>query len=274
MFQIPPSRYILPNLFTVAATLCGFGIIGIVLHAEAGWEFFLASTLVPLACILDGFDGRVARLVHGESEFGVQLDSLSDFATFGVAPAALIYAWALDDLGPIGFAVAFVFAAASMLRLARFNVRATEDPGASRYFEGLPAPMGGMAIAGLVAIETGVLGRFESAPGAAPAIVAFVLLMAGLMVSTVPFRTFKDLRVSPRSALFLASVLSIIVILSIRFDVMFALSVFLFTYIFAGLSGAFVRGPVRRVRRAAARGTASPRIAAADLDDEDDDDDV
>lgn len=272
MIPIPPTRYILPNLFTVAATLCGFGIIAISMHAEAGWEFYLASTLIPLACILDGFDGRVARWVHGESEFGVQLDSLSDFATFGVAPAALIYAWALDDLGPVGFAVAFVFAAASMLRLARFNVRAADDNGVSRYFEGLPAPMGGMAVASLVAIEAGVLQRSESATGAAPAIVAFVLLMAGLMVSTVPFRTFKDLRLSPRTSLFLASILSIIVILSIRYDVMLALAVCLFSYIFAGLSGAFVRGPVRRVRSAAQRVGPHRRGAAAELDDDEDDD--
>lgn len=248
MIDLPQPRYILPNLFTLASAFCGFAIIWLAFAAYDGHGFYNAALLVPIACLLDGFDGRIARLVHGESEIGVQLDSLSDFLTFGVAPAFLIYAWALHELGVVGLLIAFAFAAAAMIRLARFNVDAAVDHGVARYFRGLPAPMAGLGIASIVAVETGVLERSASAVDALPAIGALVVMLSLLMVSNVPFRTFKDLRMTARNRLFVAGVLASIVVVSLRFDVMFAIACGLFAYMATGLTGSVV--VARRMRLA------------------------
>ena len=148
MITIPSPRYILPNLFTLSATFCGFAAIWLGAEAESGEQFYAAAALIAFAVFLDGFDGRVARMVNAETKIGVQLDSLSDFLTFGVAPAVLAYAWGLEAFGVGGLLIAFLFAAGAMLRLARFNVEAEEvsGPGPSRYFRGLPAPMAGMTV--------------------------------------------------------------------------------------------------------------------------------
>lgn len=248
MIDLPRPRYILPNLFTLASAFCGFALIWLAFGATEGSAFYNATLLVPIACLLDGFDGRIARLVHGESALGVQLDSLSDFLTFGVAPAFLIYAWALHDLGVVGLVVAFAFASAAMIRLARFNVDAADDHGVSRYFRGLPAPMAGLGIAAIVAVETGVLARGDSAAGALPAVAALVVMLALLMVSNVPFRTFKDLRMTARNRLFVAGALASIVVVSLRFDFMFAIACALFAYLATGLTGGVV--VARRMRLA------------------------
>lgn len=237
MFVIPPVRYILPNLFTLAATLCGFGVLAICASEPQAPSFYLACCLIPLACLLDGMDGRVARLVHGESEFGVQFDSLSDFATFGMAPAVLIYTWALHPLGSAGVVISFLFAAASMTRLARFNIQSVAPGGPSRYFTGLPAPMGGMAIASIVALETGVLGRDASSAASRPAIAVLVVLVSLLMVSTVPFRTFKDVRFTRRNRILIGAFLACLVFMGVAYDPMFALSTALVGYLSTGLMG-------------------------------------
>ena len=152
MFRIPPARFILPNLFTLAAFFCGFALIWKAGEAEEARHFYLAATLIPLAALFDGFDGRVARLVQGSSKFGVQYDSLSDLVAFGVGPAILMYYWALHELGTVGLVISFLFAAAAMTRLARFNVTAEEEGGCSRYFEGLPSPFAGLTIGALIGV--------------------------------------------------------------------------------------------------------------------------
>lgn len=273
MLTIPPVRYILPNLFTLASAFTGFALIWCAFDAETASDFYRAAALVPLACFLDGFDGRVARLVHGESRFGAQLDSLSDFATFGVAPAFLIYVWALQPLGLAGLLVAFAFAAASMTRLARFNVTSEDanDKGCSRYFQGLPAPMGGIALASIVAVEAGILGRETSAESARTAIVALVLLVALLMVSNVPFRTFKDLRLrDPVDRLLFVGAITMTLGVSITVNFMTAVSIGLATYITLTLSISVVRSTQRRVR--AARGQHSTLVIDEDDDDQPGDD--
>jgi CDP-diacylglycerol--serine O-phosphatidyltransferase len=237
MFVIPPVRYILPNLFTLAATLCGFGVLAICTAEPEANSFYLACCLIPLACFLDGMDGRVARLVHGESEFGVQFDSLSDFATFGMAPAVLIYTWALHPLGSVGVVISFLFAAASMTRLARFNVQSAASTGPGRYFTGLPAPMGGMAVASIVALETGVLHRDVSSDASRPAIAVLVVLVSLLMVSTVRFRTFKDVRFTSRNRMLIVTFLASLAFMSVFYDPMFALSTALVGYLSSGLLG-------------------------------------
>ena len=223
----------------------------------------LAAPLVALAVRRATSGGRIP--------LGAQLDSLSDFATFGVAPAFLIYVWALQPLGLAGLLVAFAFAAASMTRLARFNVTSEDanDKGCSRYFQGLPAPMGGIALASIVAVEAGILGRETSAETARAAIVALVLLVALLMVSNVAFRTFKDPRLrDPADLLLFVGAITMTLGVSITVNFMTAVSIGLATYISLTLSISVIRSTRRRVR--AARGQHAALSIDESLDDDDD----
>lgn len=277
MFQVPPARYILPNLFTLASAFCGFAAIWMAATADEARDFYLAASLIPIACILDGFDGRVARLVQGQSKFGVQYDSLADFLAFGVAPGVLVYFWGLQSLGAVGLAISFLIAAAAMTRLARLNVTAEEETGVSKFFQGLPAPFGGLAIAGLVAFGASPKVRnFDQAPDAViPGIALVVLVISLLMVSTVPFRTYKDLRMTPRNRLIVATMLALVVVVSVRFDIMFALSLMLLAYIVLGLTSNVIhRRRARRDARFAPPGLArtSEDSLEDDLDDELEDD--
>lgn len=235
MFTLPALRYWLPNLFTFASTFTGVLIIYLSARAETPTDFYLAALLIPMACVLDGFDGRVARWTHGESAMGVQLDSMSDLTTFGVAPAFLTYYWALSGLGFGGLALCFVFVAGAMLRLARFNVQAEVDQGVSRYFSGLPVPMAAMGIATLVCLDTRILQHAEWANSARAGIGASVVILALLMVSNIPFRTFKDMRRSPGNILFVSTVLTLLVVLTYRFDILTALGAIFSGYFFGNL---------------------------------------
>lgn len=229
MFTLPAFRYWLPNLFTFASTFTGVLIIFLSARATTPTEFYFAALLIPMACVLDGFDGRVARWTHGESAMGVQLDSMSDLTTFGVAPAFLAYYWALGSLGIGGLVLCFVFVMGAMLRLARFNVQAELDQGVARYFSGLPVPMAAMGIATLVCLDTRILQHSSLSMSARGGIAVAVVLLALLMVSNLPFRTFKDLRRSPGTVLFVSTILTLLVVLTYRLDVLSALSA-----IFAG----------------------------------------
>ena len=134
--------YILPNLFTTAALFAGFyAIVQAMDH-----RFESAAVAIFVAMVLDGLDGRIARLTHTQSEFGAQYDSLSDMVSFGVAPAVLSYTWALQPLGKIGWIVAFLYCAGAALRLARFNTNLGVID--KRYFQGLPSPAAAALVAG------------------------------------------------------------------------------------------------------------------------------
>ncbi|MTW13196.1 CDP-diacylglycerol--serine O-phosphatidyltransferase [Pseudoduganella eburnea] len=182
----PRSRgiYLLPNAFTTGALFCGFFAIVMAMNQRfehAAWAIFVAM-------LLDGLDGRVARLTNTQSEFGAQYDSLSDMVSFGAAPALVIYEFALRGLGKLGWIAAFVYCAGAALRLARFNTNIEVVD--KRYFQGLPSPAAASLIAGFVMLLTdldvdGVLYPWE----------AWVLaVFAGLsMVSNVPFYSFKDI---------------------------------------------------------------------------------
>ena len=140
--------YILPNLFTTAALFAGFYAI---VQAMKG-EFWHAAVAVFIAMVMDGLDGRVARWTHTESDFGAQYDSLSDMVSFGLAPALVIYEWALSGLGKLGWLAAFIYSASAALRLARFNIQASADRRLS--FHGLPSPAAAAVVTGLVWVPT------------------------------------------------------------------------------------------------------------------------
>ncbi|HET8705675.1 MAG TPA: CDP-diacylglycerol--serine O-phosphatidyltransferase [Pseudomonadales bacterium] len=178
--------YILPNLFTTGALFSAFyAIIAAMNHL---WE--PACIAIFAAMILDGLDGRVARLTNTQSAFGAEYDSLSDCVAFGVAPALVVYAWSLSVLGKIGWMVAFIYAACAALRLARFNVQI--DTADKRFFTGLPSPSAAAVVTGLVwaASDFDLNGQDHWVALIAAAITA----MAGLlMVSNFKYNSFKEI---------------------------------------------------------------------------------
>lgn len=186
--------FVLPNLFTVSSIFCGFYSMTL----SKNGEFSSAAIAIFFAVFFDCFDGRVARLTRTQSEFGVELDSLADVMSFGLAPALLVYLWMLQPLGMLGLFIAFAFATCGALRLARFNVLAHRNiPGSSKFFVGLPIPLGaGMIVALVLAHESGPLPLLDRSPWG---VALIVLLLAALMVSNVRYRTFKDMKFSRKS---------------------------------------------------------------------------
>jgi CDP-diacylglycerol--serine O-phosphatidyltransferase len=175
--------YILPNLLTTGALFAGFSAI----IQATNDKFEYAAILIFVAMVLDGLDGRVARMTNTTSEFGVEYDSLSDMVSFGLAPALVVYEWALYSMGKLGWLVAFVYAVAAALRLARFNTHASLE---KRCFQGLPSP----SAAALLASFIWVITDYNLNPTDFRIIILIMTLVAAiLMVSNVPFRSFKDL---------------------------------------------------------------------------------
>jgi CDP-diacylglycerol--serine O-phosphatidyltransferase len=174
---------LLPSLFTLANVFCGWACIVYAMHGELE----RAAPFIGVALILDMLDGRIARMTGTSSEFGVQLDSLADVISFGMAPAVLSYAWGLAPLGRVGWAVGFLFVTAAALRLARFNIQHGHTD--KRYFVGLASPAAAAIPAATVFYYPAGL---HSRPEAWLA-VAMVLVPALLMVSTIRFRSFKTL---------------------------------------------------------------------------------
>ena len=215
--------YLLPNLFTTGALFGGFYAI----LAAMGGHFDHAAWAIFAAQILDGFDGRVARMTQTESAFGVEYDSLSDMVSFGLAPAIVVYSWALQPLGKYGLAASFIFAACAALRLARFNTHAgTSD---SRYFTGLASPPAATLVASGVWLGSGLELTFEISVIAA-LLVAFVGV---LMVSNLKYLSFKGLDKNRRVP-FVAMLLTVLIFVVVTIDppvVLFALAL---TYMLMG----------------------------------------
>jgi CDP-diacylglycerol--serine O-phosphatidyltransferase len=197
--------YLLPNLFTTGALFAGFYAI---VQAMNG-KFEFAAVAIFIAMVLDGLDGRVARLTHTQSEFGAEYDSLSDMVSFGVAPSLVVYEWALKGLGKWGWFAAFIYCAATALRLARFNTNIEVVD--KRYFQGLPSPAAAALVAGFVWLMLDYDISGESVHWYAAALAVF----AGLsMVSNLPFYSFKDFNMRksvPFVVIFLAALFFIFI---------------------------------------------------------------
>jgi CDP-diacylglycerol--serine O-phosphatidyltransferase len=178
---------LLPSLFTVANLFCGWSCV---VYAMRG-ELETAAPFIGVAIVLDMLDGRIARMTGTTSEFGVQLDSLADIISFGMAPAVLAYAWGLAPLGRLGWAAGFLFVTAAALRLARFNIQKSSD---KRYFVGLASPAAGALVAATVFYYPDGL---QTKPEAYLAVI-LMIVPALLMVSTVRFRSFKTLNIGVR----------------------------------------------------------------------------
>lgn len=213
-FKTIPVRMLLPNLITLLA-LCA-GLTAIRLAFENKLDLALAA--IVFAALLDGVDGRVARLLKGTSRFGAELDSLADFVNFGVAPALILYFWGLHDFKSVGWIAALVFAICGALRLARFNVM-IDDPDqpawAGNFFTGIPAPAGAITV--LLPIYVNFLGLERGWLLTAFTFV-YVLGIAFLMVSRLPVFSGKRVgkRVPPEGVLpvFVAAVLFVALLIS------------------------------------------------------------
>lgn len=223
-FKPVPFRMIAPNMITLMA-LC-LGLTAIRLAFEGKFE--PAVIAIIAAAVLDGIDGRVARLLKGTSRFGAELDSLADFVNFGCAPALILYGFALHNLKSLGWIVALIFAIAMALRLARFNAM-LDDPNRPEwkkdYFVGMPAPAGAMTA--MLPLYLHFLGlTFEA--WAAPAILVYVLGIALLVVSTVPTFSGKTMgKRVPRGwvlPIFLAGVAAFGLLISFPFESLVAIS--------------------------------------------------
>ena len=217
-FRPIPIRTLVPNVITLLA-LCA-GLTAIRIAAEGRFDLALAAII--FAAILDGIDGRLARILKGTTRFGAELDSLADFVNFGVAPALILWFWGLHEVKAVGWIGAMVFAICAGLRLARFNVM-IEDPNrpawASNFFVGMPAP------GGAIAVFLPVYIHFLGAPKIMPALgVVYTLVIAFLMISKLPVYSGKKLgtRVPPDMVLpvFVLVVLFFALLLSFPWEVM------------------------------------------------------
>ncbi len=188
-----PFNIMIPNILTLLA-LCA-GMTAIQFSLSENWH--AASYSIVAAAILDTLDGRIARLLKGASKFGAELDSLSDFICFGVAPALMLFMWSTHELGKPGWAVALIFGVCCALRLARFNtaLESSMPPWAFNYFSGVPAPAGaGLALMPMVLsflIGDEILRKPE-------VVAAFLVITSAMLVSNIPTFSFKNFRVSAR----------------------------------------------------------------------------
>tara|TARA_R110002110_G_scaffold166602_2_gene367298 strand:- start:54830 stop:55645 length:816 start_codon:yes stop_codon:yes gene_type:complete len=177
--------YLLPNLFTTSGLFAGFYAIVAAMRGDFGF----AALAIFIAMVMDGLDGRVARLTNTQSNFGAEYDSLADIVSFGIAPSLVAYSWGLSSLGKIGWLAAFFYSAATALRLARFNSQ-QEQLTDKRYFSGLPSPAAAGLIAGMVWVA-----HEYAVPGHKLCVLAAIvtILTGGLMVSNIRYYSFKDI---------------------------------------------------------------------------------
>lgn len=201
----------IPNILTMLA-LCS-GLTAFRFAFDDKWE--AAVLCIVIAAVLDALDGRIARLLGHSSKFGAELDSLSDFFAFGVAPAMMMYLWSLHEAGSLGWVIALLYSVCMALRLARFNTM-LEVPSlplwAKNYFTGVPAP----AAAGLVLTPMILSFQTDVLPVRHPVVSAiFLIVVAGLMVSRLPTYSFKNVRIPHRFALFMMLIVALIAALAV-----------------------------------------------------------
>jgi CDP-diacylglycerol---serine O-phosphatidyltransferase len=250
--QTPGPRrrgiYVLPNLFTTAALFAGFYAIVM----GVGGRYEEAAIAIFVAMVLDGADGRIARLTNTQSEFGAQYDSLSDVVSFGLAPALVVYQWSLEPLGKLGWLAAFFYAAATALRLARFNTQLGVAD--KRYFQGIPCPAAAAVVAGFLWV--GVEHQLE---GRTVAIVALVIMisMGALMVSNVRFHSFKEFDLKGKVP-FIFTLALVLVFALVSYDPPIVLFAVFFGYALSGPIMTLWQIRARRAERKADANRARP----------------
>ena len=217
------SIYLLPNSFTVAALFSAFYAITQSMHGP----YETAAIAVFISMLLDGMDGRVARLTNSQSAFGEQLDSLADMVSFGVAPALIAYKWQLWQFGKIGYSVAFIYCACAALRLALFNTLIGKVD--KRWFIGVPSPTAAALIVGLIWVNHSVE-KFPAVHWWALGITLF----AGLsMIVQIPFWSFKEINIR-RQVPFVGMLIAVLLLLLITWEPSLVLFLFFFGYSLSG----------------------------------------
>jgi CDP-diacylglycerol---serine O-phosphatidyltransferase len=259
------TLFVLPNLITLGSVFCGFNAIRLVAKEQpTEGDVFRAAVLLIFAMLFDLMDGRVARLTKTQSAFGLQLDSLADVISFGVAPAFLVYKWVLYRMPVPGLLVAFAYVACAAIRLARFNVISSTPSGApvkpGKYIIGLPSPPSAGILVSLVVANHaagGLIGREEYT-----LVLLFVTIGLGLlMVSNVKFRSFKELRLDTGTVLFVLFVVASSTFVWQRFRPEFVLVWLLSVYLFIGILETVRALIVKLLRRE--RGSLPPPEAPA-----------
>ncbi len=196
--SVSKTRYILPSVLTLVGVCLGISSIKFAMDGN----FIFAVLFLIVAAILDGLDGRVARLIKGTSNFGKELDSLTDFVSFGIAPAFVIYFWELNKLGKIGWLIVLFYAVCCVLRLARFNLTKFEDKEEwkNNFFQGIPSPAGGCLILLPLIFELSNFSSFMSLKVITPYLTIIVSL---LLISKLPTYSFKKISIKRNMTIFL-----------------------------------------------------------------------
>ena len=219
------TRYLLPNILTLGGVCLGISSIKFSIDGN----FSLAVTLILLAAILDALDGRIARLIKGTSEFGKELDSLTDFVSFGIAPVLILYFWELNVYGKLGWAIALIYSVCCVLRLARFNLTKIEETQEwkNNFFEGVPSPAGGLLILMPLIYELTNLNIGFDIKKFTPYL---TVLIAILLVSKIPTLSLKKISISPKTTVFLLLGIGLVFI-ALLFYTLETLLVFGITYL-------------------------------------------
>ena len=219
------TRYLLPNILTLGGVCLGISSIKFSIDNN----FSLAVIFILLAAILDALDGRIARLIKGTSEFGKELDSLTDFVSFGIAPVLILYFWELNNYGKIGWAITLIYSVCCVLRLARFNLTKFEKNQSWKinFFEGIPAPAGGILILTPLIFELSDLNLNFSIKSITP---FFTILIAVLLVSKIPTLSLKKISISPKTTGFILLGIGIVFI-SLMFFTFETLLIMSFVYL-------------------------------------------
>jgi len=201
------TRYLLPNILTLGGVCLGISSIKFSIDGN----YSLAVIFILLAAILDALDGRIARLIKGTSEFGKELDSLTDFVSFGIAPVFILYFWELNNYGKLGWAITLIYSVCCVLRLARFNLTKIDQQQIwkSNYFEGVPSPAGGILILMPLIFELADLNLNFNIKNLTP---YFTILIAILLVSKIPTLSLKKISISPKATAFILLAIGIIFI--------------------------------------------------------------
>ena len=196
--SVNKSRYILPSILTLVGVCLGISSIKFAMDGN----FTFAVLFLVVAAILDGLDGRVARLIKGTSDFGKELDSLTDFVSFGIAPSFIIYFWELNNFGKIGWLIVLFFSVCCVLRLARFNLTKFEnkDEWKNNFFQGIPSPAGGCLILFPLMFELSNFSNFIDLRIITP---YFMVLVSILLISKIPTFSFKKITIKRNMTIFL-----------------------------------------------------------------------
>ncbi len=219
------TRYLLPNILTLGGVCLGISSIKFSIDGN----FNLAVILILFAAILDALDGRIARLIKGTSEFGKELDTLTDFVSFGIAPVLILYFWELNNYGNFGWAIALIYSVCCVLRLARFNLTKIEieEEWKNNFFEGMPSPAGGLLILMPLVYELSNLNFNFDIKKLTPFL---TIIIALLLVSKIPTLSLKKISISSKTTilLLLTSGIIFIALLFYTFETLLFFSIIYF----------------------------------------------